>query len=164
MSAPAIVREIEVALPRLRGFAKALAGPIDGEDLAQATLERALTRTHLYEPGTKIESWLFRIAQNLHINGLKAARQREISTDPTVLAETAGSANENVEATMLLRRVSDAIDALPAEQRIALTAIALDGQSYSDAANTLGLEAGTVASRVGRARTTLRRLFSDSRE
>ncbi|MGZ0189898.1 MAG: sigma factor-like helix-turn-helix DNA-binding protein, partial [Alphaproteobacteria bacterium] len=47
------------------------------------------------------------------------------------------------------------------DQRVALTAIALDGQSYAEAAISLGWEPGTVASRVGRARVTLRKLIDD---
>lgn len=156
-----IADEIKVALPKLRRFARALAGSNDWEDLVQATLERALTRSHLYEAGTRIDSWLFRIAQNLHINDVKSARRREDATDSETLAKFGPTTEGNAEAYLLLSRVSEAIDDLPVDQRIALTAIALDGQSFAEATARLGLEPGTIASRVGRARTTLRRVIEN---
>ncbi len=158
------VDEIAAALPRLRRFARALAGANDGEDLAQATLERAIGRAHLYTPGTRIESWLFRIAQNLHINDRRSARRREDATDPADMAALAPAVEGAAEAHLLLGRVAAALDDLPAEQRAALVAVAIDGRSYAEAAVVLGWEPGTVASRVARARAALRLVIDDGGE
>ena len=151
-----IAEEIAETLPRLRRFARSLAGAVDGDDLAQSTVERALSRTHLYEPGTRLDSWLFRIAQNLHRNDIKAARRREVPTEPEALADMGPVDDGDAEALLMLAEASDAIDRLPPEQRAALTLVAVEGRSYAEAAALLGWEFGTVASRVSRARAALR--------
>jgi len=67
-------REMVVLLPRLRRFAFALTGSVDeGDDLVQATYERALVRLGQWQNGSRLDSWMFRIAHNLH-------RKRERAT------------------------------------------------------------------------------------
>jgi RNA polymerase sigma-70 factor, ECF subfamily len=151
-----IADEIAEMLPRLRRFTRSLAGATDGDDLAQSTVERALSRTHLFEPGTRLDSWLFRMAQNLYRNDLSAARRREQPTPPAVLAATGPTVEGDAEARLLLAEANAAIDALPAEQRAALALVALDGETYATAAELLGWDFGTVASRVSRARAAVR--------
>ena len=62
------------ALPRLRRFCEGLCrqGSGDGDELMQATVERALARSHQFVPGTRVDSWLFRIAQNMFIDDRQA--------------------------------------------------------------------------------------------
>jgi DNA-directed RNA polymerase specialized sigma24 family protein len=68
---------IIAALPRLRRFCWALAGNAsDGEDLMQAAVERALSRIDQFEAGTRMDSWLFRIARNLRIDGARSQMRR----------------------------------------------------------------------------------------
>ena len=160
MADPPITDEIMAALPRLRSYARALAGAQDGEDLAQATIERAISRAHLYQPGTRVHSWLFRIAHNLHVNNVRAARNREQTTAPEDMVSLGPTTSGQADAALLLSRVSAAIDELPADQRAALAVIAIEGKSYSEAAEELGLERGTLASRVARARQALSRVIN----
>ncbi len=59
-------RELEALLPRLRRFAYGLTDSMDeGDDLLQATYERAIRNLDKWRPGTRLDSWMFRIAQNL---------------------------------------------------------------------------------------------------
>ncbi|HLY58109.1 MAG TPA: RNA polymerase sigma factor, partial [Stellaceae bacterium] len=56
--------ELVACLPRLRRFARGLTGSVSqADDLVQAACERALTRRHQFEAGTRFDSWMFRIAQ-----------------------------------------------------------------------------------------------------
>ena len=56
-------------LPRLRRFSAALTGdPDKGDDLVQETCARALSRLNQWEPGTRLDSWMFRIAQNIWLD------------------------------------------------------------------------------------------------
>lgn len=56
--------QIIALLPRLRRFARGLAKSVaDLDDLVQAACERALARAHQWQPGTRFDSWMFRIAQ-----------------------------------------------------------------------------------------------------
>src|SRR5690606_18624422 len=59
-------RELVELVPRLRRFAYALTGSSDaGDDLVQAACERALRNAEQFRPGTRMDSWMFRIMQNL---------------------------------------------------------------------------------------------------
>jgi len=56
-------------VPRLRRYARLLLrDPVSADDLVQDVLERALSRLHLYQPGTNLRAWLFTIMHNLHVN------------------------------------------------------------------------------------------------
>jgi RNA polymerase sigma-70 factor (ECF subfamily) len=63
--------------PRLRRFAVALTGSrAEGDDLVQHACERALARTYQWHPGTRLDSWLYRIIQNTWADERKSARNR----------------------------------------------------------------------------------------
>jgi RNA polymerase sigma-70 factor (ECF subfamily) len=56
-------------LPRFRRFGYALTGSMDdGDDLVQSACERVLTRLDQFEPGTRLDSWMFRIMKNLWVD------------------------------------------------------------------------------------------------
>ena len=72
-SSPAFERELTELLPRLRRFAHALSrNGADADDLTQATVERALRSRDQWEPGTRLDSWLYRIMRNLWIDTVRA--------------------------------------------------------------------------------------------
>lgn len=63
---PQFEMEIIALLPRLRRFARLLTGPGPAaDDLAQATVERAITHFDKWQPGARLDSWMYRIAHNL---------------------------------------------------------------------------------------------------
>lgn len=141
-------------LPRLRRFARALTrSDADADDLTQATVERALAHEASWKTGTRLDSWLFRIAQNLWRDELRAYRRRAEPLQEESLAGEDGrvSFHRQLEA----RDVSRAFDALPEEQRVVLVLVALEGMRYQEAADTLGLPVGTIMSRLARARGRL---------
>ena len=77
-----IRKEMIAVLPQLRRFAYGLTGSIpDGDDLVQATCERAIANLDKWEIGTRLDSWMFRIAQNLHRNMIRdsASRARKLA-------------------------------------------------------------------------------------
>ena len=64
-------------LPRLRRFALTLTRhPDDGDDLVQLSVERALSRLHRWNEGTRLDSWMFKIMQNLWIDEVRSRRSR----------------------------------------------------------------------------------------
>ena len=68
-----IRRRIVEFLPRLRRFAYALTGDLDrGDDLVQETCARALSRLDQLQPGTRLDSWMFRIAQTQWFDRIRA--------------------------------------------------------------------------------------------
>jgi RNA polymerase sigma-70 factor, ECF subfamily len=146
-------------LPRLRRFARALTRTdSDADDLTQAAIERALMHAASWQPGTRLDSWLFRIAQNLWRDELRAHRRR---SEPL---EEEGIAGEDGRVTfqrqLEVRDVARAFDELPEDQRVVMALVVLDGMQYSEAAHTLGVPMGTVMSRLARARSRLAAVVS----
>ena len=143
--------------PRLRRFASGLTGSLDeADDLVQAVYERAVERHLQWEPGTRLHSWVFKIAHSLWISRQRHAAVRRGKGEPVDPDSLIGSDGErDAHARLALADVRRLVAGLPPEQRAALMLVAVDGLSYADAAAILGAPAGTVASRVARARLAL---------
>ena len=146
-------------VPRLRRFAYGLTGSIDaGDDLVQSTCERALSRLHLWQPGTRLDSWMYRIMQNLWIDELRAGRRREMATDSEMFdSMVGGDAEKEIGVRLDLAAVRRHIAGLPPDQRAVLLLVSVDGLSYKEAAAVLEVPIGTVMSRLARARLALAR-------
>jgi RNA polymerase sigma-70 factor (ECF subfamily) len=161
------IREEMVALlPRLRRFARGLAGaPDQADDLVQAACERALTRIDQYQPGTRLDSWMFRIVQTIYLDDRRANKVRtgegRIDAD-MVEDELAFDGGRGIEAHMTYEAVRAAMAKLPDEQRTVLTLVCVEGQSYKEAAAALDIPIGTVMSRLARARTALARMLGET--
>lgn len=150
-------RQIVALLPRLRRFCMAVAGGTDaGDDLVQATVERALLRIDQWQEGTRLDSWMYRIAQNIRIDQARASKVRGIKVDVDELASLQGDDGRDVvESRSDLAAAQRAMAALPEDQRTLLALVVLDGQSYKDAADILDIPMGTVMSRLARARRAI---------
>ncbi len=144
-------------LPRLRRFAYALTGDRDrADDLLQDTVERALTRMDQFQRGTRLDSWMFKIAQNLWFNRLSAMTLRGPVMNLDDAEDIVGSDGRVVtENSLTLAEVSREIKELPANQRVLIALVCVEGLSYKEAAEVLELPIGTVMSRLSRARQTL---------
>ncbi|MFN0218591.1 MAG: RNA polymerase sigma factor [Hyphomicrobium sp.] len=153
------VREEMVALlPRLRRFAFARTGSMpDADDLVQAACEKALSRLDQFEPGTRLDSWMFRIVQTTWIDNVRfRVRRPHVSNQDIVEAIPFNDRiSERAEARSDLDVVRQTMDELPDDQRAVLILVAIDGQSYQDAAEILGVPIGTIMSRLSRARAKL---------
>ncbi|OYW56235.1 MAG: RNA polymerase subunit sigma-70 [Hyphomicrobium sp. 32-62-53] len=144
-------------LPRLRRFAFALTRNMDqADDLVQDTCERALSRLDQWEPGTKLESWMYRIAQNLWLDRKRSEKVRGPALD---IDEAVGVVGEDgravTESRLTLAAVSEGMDRLPPDQQVLVAMVCVDGLSYKDAAAILNVPIGTVMSRLSRARQAL---------
>ncbi len=148
-------RMIEM-LPRLRRFAFALTGCQDrGEDLVQETCVKALGRADQWQPGTRFDSWMFRIAKNQWIDTLRlGARYSGIPLEKLPVVDAA-SAHNSAAVRHEHHAVRAAVNALPPEQRAIVALVCIDGFSYREAAETLAVPIGTVMSRLARARKSL---------
>ena len=144
-------------LPRLRRFALALtARQGDADDLVQDTVERALKSLSQFVPGTRLDSWMFRIAQNIWIDRIRSRRLRDRVAGPIEEAVTLSFDGERAaEAHMMLAKTSHALSELPEDQRAVVALVLIDGLSYRDAASVLDVPIGTVTSRLARAREAL---------
>lgn len=142
--------------PRLRRFALTLTrSQFDADDLVQSTLERALAYAERWEPGTRLDSWLYRIAQNLWIDQRRRARQcgSTESTDDMML--TGEDGRESNERQLMVRDAIRALASLPEEQQAVVALVSIEGLSYAEAARVLEIPIGTVMSRLARARRAI---------
>jgi RNA polymerase sigma factor (sigma-70 family) len=153
----AFERELTALLPRLRRFAHGLSrNPADADDLTQITVERALRSQGQWQPGTRLDSWLYRIMRNLWIDTVRArGRQDQRQAPVEDAAELGHDPRAGVEAAIDLRRIMAAMDRLPDEQREVVALILIEGFGYREAAEMLDLPIGTVSSRLVRGRTAL---------
>lgn len=150
-------RQIVDVLPRLRRFCLALArNGAAADDLCQATVERALSRESQFRQGTRLDSWMYRIAQNIHIDEGRRCQTRGAEVDVDMAAGLSGDDGLQVlEGRSDLAMARAAVAALPEDQRSVLALVVLDGMSYRDAAETLDIPIGTVMSRLARARRAI---------
>ena len=145
------------ALPRLRRFARALAGNAsDADDLVQDAVERALNNLDKWTPGTRMDSWMFRIAQNLWVDTLRSRGRRSKFQAREEEMQTASIDGERaVAASLSLSKTEEALRELPDEQRAIVALVLVDGMSYRETASILDIPIGTVTSRLARAREAL---------
>jgi RNA polymerase sigma-70 factor (ECF subfamily) len=148
--------EIAAHIPRLRRYARALAGDNHrADDLVQDTLERALTKFHLWRHGSDLRAWMFTIMHNVFINQLKA--RRELALDDAV---EDGLQSAPQSDPLELRDLDAALRRLPVEQREVLLLVGLEQLSYAEASQALDVPVGTVMSRLSRGRERLHALMS----
>lgn len=144
-------------LPRLRRFARALARvPADADDLTQAAIEKALKARQQWAPGTRMDSWMYRIMRNAWID---TARMRTRAAE-TFVSEEAGEnvadgGAEAIEAHVEVGEVERAMALLPDEQREAVALVLIEGLAYREAADVLEIPMGTLTSRLVRGRQAL---------
>jgi RNA polymerase sigma-70 factor (ECF subfamily) len=151
-------RELAALTPRIRRFAWALTGSReDGDDLAQAALVKALGALGQFEPGTRLDAWVFRVTRTVWIDRARASARRPTVHDPEAVEALSdrGLAARGAEARLDLARVRAAMGRLPDDQRDVLAMVAIEGLSYREAAEAIGVPVGTVMSRLSRARARL---------
>ena len=132
------------------------------DDVAQEAFIRAYQALHRFDPARPFGPWICRIAANLAVNHVRSPEARETALPeghaetPSAAADPLGSVLEGETRAV----VSAALDALPAEQRAVLVLRAVEGFSYREIAESLGISPGTVMSRLFRARRILREELS----
>jgi RNA polymerase sigma-70 factor (ECF subfamily) len=145
-------------IPRLRRYARALTGDRSAaDDLVQDTLERALSRFHLWRQGSDLRAWLFTIMHNVYVNQIRSRmrHQHEALDQP---AADAVRAHEPDWAE--LRDIDDALAKLPDDQRAVVLLVGLEQFTYEEAARVLDIPLGTVMSRLSRGRERLRLMLA----
>jgi RNA polymerase sigma-70 factor (ECF subfamily) len=140
----------------LRAYARQLCRHADkAEDLLQETLARALSKIDLYDPSGSFRGWLCTIMKNLFLD----AERRRIRWPSCSYAEQDHGGLvvtlPNQTDRLVMKELRAAFEALPDAHRAVLVAVVVDGLSYEQAADRLGVPVGTVRSRLFRARSTL---------
>jgi RNA polymerase sigma-70 factor, ECF subfamily len=147
-------REIVAVLPRVRRFALSLCrSPDEADDLLQAACERALAAAPSFEPGSRIDSWMYRIVRNLWYDSLRRRQTRGTEIEPDAVLDLADPrARGGADDRILLGEVGAIVQTLPPDQREVLLLVCVEELSYREAAEVLDIPIGTVMSRLARAR------------
>jgi RNA polymerase sigma-70 factor, ECF subfamily len=127
----------------------------DADDLVQDTLVQALANAHLWQPGSNLRAWLFTIMRHQFLAAVaKANRAAALLQllDPSAPAAGADSR----EARLVLRDVGTVLRRLPTKQRTALHLAGVEGKSYEEVAEAMGLSVGAVRCHLARGRDRLR--------
>jgi RNA polymerase sigma-70 factor (ECF subfamily) len=150
-------KAIEAEIPYLRRYARALVGGQDAaDDLVQDALERAIQRFGQFQAGTNLRAWLFTILHNMRCDQYRRVVRRPVEIpieDAPQQASTRASQSDGLH----LEDFKRAFERLSEPHREVLVLVGLEGMDYQYAAAILGVEVGTVKSRVFRARESLRR-------
>ena len=149
-------------VPRLRRFAVGLTrSAADGDDLCQATIERALVNRGKWQEGTRLDSWMYTMMRNIWIDETRA-RQRRGQTFVSDEAGAAVGADGAQESSVELGNVDRALSRLPDEQREAVLLVMVEGYAYKEAAEIVGCPVGTLNSRLVRGRDALLQLLGEA--
>src|SRR5438132_194244 len=152
-------RLLEVEIPRLRRYARALTRDVSrADDLVQSCLTRAVAKQHLWQPGTDLRAWLFTILHNQHVNDVRRSVREGVNVAVEEMAPVL-TVQSNAIDVLQLRDLEAAIAKLPQEQRQVILLVGLEGMRYEEVALILGVPVGTVRSRLSRGRDQLRRLM-----
>jgi RNA polymerase sigma-70 factor (ECF subfamily) len=181
LSSPDSAAEFEAAVLPLRDELRRVAlrltqSPESAEDLVQETLLHAFQGFGRFRRGTNLRAWLMRILLNLFISHYRH-QQRSVPTISLeglleelemaeeevglLVDESAISPEDALLARVLDEEVERALEKLPDAFREAVILCDLQGLSYAEAAQQLGVPIGTVRSRLSRGREILRRLLWD---
>ncbi len=136
----------------------------DAEDLVQETYLRAWRSLHTYRPGTNPKAWLFRILHNAHIDRFRASSRTVPTVDELEGQDPAFVVHETPETLVMSglvdAEVRKALMEIPEVFRACLILADLEGFSYQEIADILGIPRGTVMSRLFRGRRAMRRLLT----
>lgn len=149
-------------IPYLRRFARALSGDMAlADDLVQDCIERALRKSHLYDPARPLRAWLYAVLRNIFISGLRRDGRSTVVKAVDDLTEGEDAVAPMQEDRLSASLVSEALNRLPPQHREVIVLVGLEEMSYRDVAEITGVPIGTVMSRLSRARESLRQILEE---
>jgi len=141
--------------------------PQDAQDLVQDTYAKAFVAFHQFEPGTNLKAWLYRILTTTFINTYRKDQRRPQISDGELedwqiydaashTSDQGRSAEEVALDGIVDVDVKAALAAMPEDFRMAVYLADVEGFSYKEIADIVGVPSGTVMSRLHRGRKLLR--------
>jgi len=143
------------------GFSKKMLGSLDrAEEASQEVWLKAVKGAQTYEANGYFKAWVMRMTKNHCLNILRKDSRLVFTENPETLSpETQSVSEKAVLADLAVRDLSNALDSLPENQRVALTLLATTEPSYEDLANEMGVSLGALKSIVHRGRKALKEIL-----
>ena len=143
--------------------------PEDAMDLAQEAFLNAWRGLKFFKGDSAFSTWVYRLASNACIDFLRRQKRRQDISVPMPTYEDDDSQpdipddrfqpEQELEQRELRQAVLQGLEQLSHEHRQVLVMREINGLSYQEIADVLDLEAGTVKSRIARARISLRKIL-----
>lgn len=146
----------------------------DARDITQDAFVKAFHNLDSFRLESSFYTWLYRIAMNLAIDLVRKRKRRQTSSYEEEIATRDGDGeiaevhhedgpSRTLQRKRLYKRIMDAVDTLPDDQKQAILLRELEGLSYKEIADIMGIPEGTVMSRLFYARKKLQKLLADER-
>ena len=146
----------------------------DARDLTQDAFVKAYQKLDSFRLEASFYTWLYRIAMNVSIDFIRKAKRRGTTEfdEGVAVKESDGGISEThhqdspskeLERKQLYSKIMTALQKLPEDQRQAVLLRELEGFSYKEISDIMGIPEGTVMSRLFYARKRLQQLLSDER-
>ncbi|MFZ2587858.1 MAG: RNA polymerase sigma factor [Alphaproteobacteria bacterium] len=131
------------------------------QDIAQEVMARAFLNKDKFTEGTRLDSWLFKIAQNFWLDQLR--KKSHEAEDPKGIYASNATSPDHSDSMTEQREIAESYDAITnQEQKEVFRLVLLEGLSYADVVEKLGIPLGTVMSRLNRARKAFKEHYERS--
>ena len=158
------LQQLQAYTPAAQRFATQLLGcAASAADVCQSSLEKALTTSHFPSDAAVLKSWFFQVVRHQCLDHLRRTAQAKFNdAEPTDLDGEAGYANQTIHPDQQLQQqqmaivMRRALAQLPLAHAEILWLREVHEFSYQQIATIIAVEAGTVMSRIHRARLALR--------
>ncbi|MCO4744189.1 MAG: sigma-70 family RNA polymerase sigma factor [Proteobacteria bacterium] len=147
----------------------------DARDVTQDAFVKAFHRLDSFRLESSFYTWLYRIAMNLAIDLVRKRKRRQTTSFEEDIATRDGDGeiaaahsedgpNKVLQRKRLYKRIMDAVETLPEDQKQAILLRELEGLSYKEISEIMGIPEGTVMSRLFYARKKLQKLLAGERD
>lgn len=151
-------KELVEVMPKLRKFAyKLTKSSVDGEDLLQTVLLKAIENKYKFDQGSNLWGWCSKIMFNQFVSEYRRRNKRGTQFDPEPIIN-AQFVKANAEELTDLSLIGDKLDKMSTEHKNIIMLVGMLGYTYAEAASQLGIPLGTVRSRYFRARKIIQGL------
>lgn len=160
-----IRRDLVSLLPKMRRFAMTLARNAgDADDLVQETCERAIAKSHLWNGEGRLESWIYTMTRNLWVDEVRKRKVRVGAGAVDAAEQNELTVDAAAEKSVYIHQINKLIMSMPEGLSSVFVLVNVEGYSYKEAADILGIPVGTVMSRLSAARLRLAAMVSNDTE
>ena len=152
-----------------------MGNPQEAEDLAQEVFLKVFRSLDTFRRQSTLKTWIYRITTNMALNRIKwlrrRGRHRQVSIDVSAseemppmsdsLPDSTPGPDKTVEGFQIGERLQEALDQLSDDQKAVVILRDVEGLSYEEIAETLGVNIGTVKSRLARGRGNMQQMLKD---